>query len=156
MQEAIEEKTVAISMKGTRLTGRMLAKAMRAFIKMAKSGKKPKQGLQSIKSLNKQGANLSNIEITDKNIGSFKRIARKYGVDFALKRDSSETPPKWMVFFKGKDADTLTAAFKEYSSKMLKQKTRKPSLLEKIGKFKELAKVKAAPVKNRNMGGHEL
>lgn len=155
MQEIVEEKTVALGMKGTKITGRMLAKAMRAFIRKAKKGKgKQKQGIQSMKSLKKDGSSLSNIEINGNNIGSFKRIARKYNIDFALKRDDSENPPKWLVFFKGKDADALTAAFNEYSKNILKAKNRKPSLLAKLNKFKAIAK--SAPVKNRARGGHEL
>jgi hypothetical protein len=138
------------------MTGRLLAKAMQEFLKKMKEPQKPKQGKQSIKSLTKQGASLSNIEITGDNIGSFKRVARKYNVYFALKRDDSETPPKWMVFFKAKDADALTAAFKEYSSSVLKEKTKKPSILTKLNKFKELAKSLASPVKNRNKGERDL
>ena len=64
--------------------------------------------------MKKHGASLSDIEITGDNIGSFKRIAREYKVDFALKRDNSEAPPKWIVFFKAKDADAITSAFNKY------------------------------------------
>jgi len=161
MQEVVEEKTVALTMKGTKITGRMLAQAMRAFLRMArktkgKPAKQAKQGMQSLKSLRKEGASLSNIEISDMNIGSFKKTARKFNVDFALKCDKSIAPPKWLVFFKAKDADALTAAFNEYSSKILKTKTRKPSILKKLGKFMELAKKLATPVKSRSKGGHEL
>ena len=61
-----------------------------------------------------------------------------------------------MVFFKAKEADTLTAAFKEYSTTVLKEKTKKPSMLAKLNKFKELAKSLAAPVKNRSRGEREV
>jgi hypothetical protein len=132
----------------------MLAKAMQAFLKKARESPKGKTGKQSVRSLTKQGASLSNIEITGNNIGTFKRTARKYNVDFALKRDDSETPPKWLVFFKAKDADALTAAFSEYSKTVLKTKA-KPPLLVKLNKFKELAKSLAAPVKHRSKGDIE-
>ena len=155
MQEQINEKTVALSVKGAKITGRLLAKAMQAFLKQARASPKPKHGKQSIKSLTKHGASLSNIEIGGDNIGDFKKTARKYNVDFALKRDDSEMPPKWLVFFKAKDADALTAAFNEYSKVKLKVKE-KPSMLAKLNKFKELAKSLAAPVKNRNRGEREL
>ncbi|MCI9305748.1 MAG: alcohol dehydrogenase catalytic domain-containing protein, partial [Lachnospiraceae bacterium] len=32
-------------------------------------------------------------------------LAKKYNVDFAVKKDKTVAPPKYMVFFKGKDAD---------------------------------------------------
>jgi hypothetical protein len=106
--------------------------------------------------LTKQGASLSNIEISGDNIGSFSRIARMFNVDFALKRDNSETPPKWLVFFKAKDADALTAAFNVYSKIQLQAKNIKPSLLGRLAKVKELLSQIAAPVRNRSKGGHEL
>ncbi len=74
--------------------------------------------------------------ITDKNIKDFERVARKYGVDFALKKDRSRDTPKYLVFFKARDADALTAAFKEYTA-ITDQKKARPSVLQKLQKFKE-------------------
>jgi hypothetical protein len=145
---------VALSVKGAKMSGRLLAKAMQAFLKLARASPKAKQGQQSIKSLTKQGAALSDIEITGDNIGDFKRIARKYNVDFALKRDDSEAQPKWLVFFKAKDSDALMSAFKEYSKITLKIKE-KPNFLAKISKFKQKAKEHLAPTKTRAKEGHE-
>ena len=68
-----------------------------------------------------QNQGVSNIEITDSNIKSFERVARKYGVDFALKKDKSGDIPKYLVFFKARDADALTAAFREYTAKEVKR-----------------------------------
>ena len=87
----------------------------------------------------KHNTALSNIEITDKNIRSFESTAKKYGIDFALKKDNSEKPPRYLVFFKGRDADVLTMAFNEYSQKILRQKE-KPSVRQAIRKLAEIAK----------------
>jgi hypothetical protein len=116
------------------------------------------RGKQSVKSLAKQGASLTNIEIKSDNIGSFTKTARKYNVDFAVKRDDSESPPKWLVFFKAKDIDALTAAFNEYSkSQNLKQdKVRKQPLLEALHKAKELLGQIASPVRQKQHGEREL
>jgi hypothetical protein len=154
MQEQVNDKTVALSIKAAKITGCLLAKAMLAFMKKAREPT-IKHGKQSVKSLTKQGASLSNIEVTGDNIGSFNKIARKYNVDFALKRDDSESPPKWMVFFKAKDADSLMAAFKEYSKVELKHKAQKPSMLAALEKAKQLVSQIAAPAKNRSRGGIE-
>ena len=154
IHEQINENAIAIEIKATKMTGHLLAQAMQAVLKKAREPT-TKHGKQSLKSLAKQGASLANIEITGDNIGSFNRVARKYNVDFALKRDDSESPPKWMVFFKAKDADALTAAFNEYSTITLKQENTKPSLLNLLEKAKELVSQVAAPVKNRSRGGHE-
>ena len=70
------------------------------------------------------------------------RIARKYGVDYAVKKDRSASPPKYLIFFKGRDADALTAAFSEYTQKKVKKADRseRPSVLAKLAQFKELLK----------------
>ena len=86
-----------------------------------------------------QTAGLSNIEITEGNIKAFEQTAKKYGIDFALKKDSTETPPRYLVFFKGRDADALTAAFKEFSAKKL-NKEQKPSIRKALATFREAAK----------------
>ena len=153
--EMINDKTVSISVRGARLTGHMLAKAMQAFLKTARKPTE-RHGSQSLKSLAKQGASLADIEISGDNIGTFKKTARKYNVDFALKCDKSENPPKWIVFFKSKDDKALEAAFKEYSKLTLKHKAKKPPMLAKLKAFKEFAKSTLSPAKNRNRGGHEL
>ena len=82
---------------------------------------------------------MTSIEITDKNIKSFERVAKKYGVDFAVQKDKSITPPKYIVFFKGRDADAITAAFTEFTSKTMK-KAERPSVLIQLKKFTELVK----------------
>ena len=74
-------------------------------------------GKQTVKELIGQNQGVSNIEITEKNIKGFDRVARKYGVDYAVKKDTSGEIPKYLVFFKARDADALTAAFTEFASK---------------------------------------
>lgn len=107
-------------------------------------------GKQTVKQLIGQNQGVSNIEITDSNIKSFERVARKYGVDFAVKKDRSVSPPKYLVFFKGRDADALTAAFREYTAKEVKRASQdKPSVLEQLRALK--AKVLSlTPDKARN------
>lgn len=117
MQEQINEKTVALTVRSTKLTGRLLAKALNAVLhKMKRARDAPPHGKQTLKQLAKQNAGLSNIEITNRNIKSFEPYARKYGIDFALKKDVSLTPPKWLVFFKGRDADSQCGTACEHSS----------------------------------------
>jgi hypothetical protein len=154
LQEQVNDKTVALIIRGGRITSHLLAQAMREYMKKAREPTF-KHGKQSVKSLSKQGASLTSIEVSGSNIGSFTRIARKYNVDFSIKRDNGSNPPRHIVFFKAKDGDALTAAFKEYSKVTLKHQTRKPPLLERLEQFRKLAKELAAPVKNRNKGGHE-
>ena len=57
-----------------------------------------------------------------------------------MKKDRSASPPKYLIFFKARDADALTAAFSEYTQKKVKKADRseRPSVLEKLSHFKEL------------------
>ena len=86
-----------------------------------------------------RSAAISNIEVTDGNIKSFERTASKYGLDFALKKDVSVEPPSYLVFFKGRDVDVMTAAFKEFSAKTVKQKEQ-PSIRHKLDQEKARSK----------------
>ena len=86
-----------------------------------------------------QNAAISNIEVTDGNIKSFERTASKYGLDFALKKDVSVEPPSYLVFFTGRDVDVMTAAFKEFSAKTVKQKEQ-PSIRHKLDQEKAQSK----------------
>ena len=143
MQEEVTNKTVAIEIQAVKLTGRLLKAAIAATLRqMKKAANNPEahKGKQSVKKLVKQGAGVSNIEITNGNIKSFERVARKYGVDFALKKDSTVTPPKYLVFFKARDADALTAAFTEFTADTLKRQTSKQSILGQLNKFKDIVK----------------
>ena len=86
------------------------------------------------------------------NIKAFESTAKKYGIDFALKKDATESPPRYLVFFKGRDADVLTAAFKEFSAKKLTQE-KKPSIRKLLSTLKEAAQGKnaeRAKVKNKD------
>jgi len=152
--EQVNERTVALAIKGVKLTARLLAKAMEEFLKKV-SEPTYKHGKQSVKSLSKHGTSLADAEIDGTNIASFKRIARKYNIDFALKKDITSKEPRWVVFFKANDSRAIESAFNEYGRAVMKYKDRQPSMLAKLRKFKELAKNVAAPVKNRSRGGIE-
>lgn len=95
-------------------------------------------GKQTVRQLVGQNEGVANIEITDRNIRDFDRVARKYGVDYALKKDKSGEIPKYLVFFKARDGDALTAAFKEYTAKTERKKER-PSVLQTLRRLKEQA-----------------
>lgn len=145
MQEEVNEKTVALCITGGKVTVRLLKQAMMRFLaemEKEKAEKARKQqaertqdksyhGKQSMKKLAQQNVQLSNIEITDNNIKAFEKVAKKYGIDFSLKRDKSVDPPRYFVFFKARDVDVMTAAFREFTGKTL-NKTKKPSVRKKL------------------------
>ena len=114
------------------------------------SGSQPKQEKVTVKELAKQNAGMVNIEITNKNIKSFERYARKYGINYALKKDKSKEPPVYLVFFKGRDQDALNAAFREFSQKQI-QKANKPSIHKRLAAYRAMMPKKTKDkVKNRH------
>ena len=152
MQEEVENRTLTLIVSGTKFTGRLFKAAISKYMAHRREKKLEKQrsrdspvtpkGKQTVKQLIGQNQGVSNIEINDPSIRDFERIARKYGVDYAVKKDRSASPPKYLVFFKARDADALTAAFTEYTGKKVKkaEKTERPSVLAKLAQFKELLK----------------
>ena len=109
------------------------------------------KGKQSVKELIGQGQGVSSMDIGDSGIKDFKKIANKYGVDFAIVKDKNADPPLYTVFFKAKDADAIKQILKEYAAKQMKKKEKatekKPSILQKLKKFKE--KVASMPRKDK-------
>lgn len=82
-----------------------------------------------------QGA--TNAEIDKEGIKDFERLAKKYGVDFAVRKDKTVDPPRYFVFVRAKDSDALDAICKEHQAKSL-TKDKKPSVLAQLNKFKNL------------------
>ena len=140
MQEETTQKTIAFVVKTTKLTTDVLEKMILLYLENQKQKEhQQKQGKMTVQELVGQNAGVSNIEITENNIRSFERVAKKYRVDFAVKKDKTTQPPRYLVFFKGRDADVLTQAFKEfvYANETKKSRTR-VSVKEKLKQFREV------------------
>ena len=106
MQEEVTRGAVTLIVDGAKLSEQVLEKAVKKFLEEIQKSQKPKiyRGRQSLKQLASQNASLANIEISDKNIKAFSRVAKKYHVDFALKKDTAAEQPRYLVFFKSRKA----------------------------------------------------
>lgn len=137
MQEEVEQRVVTLVINCTKLTEQELRKALGKFLAQIKSKHQKKQphGKMTVKQLAAQNRGLQSVEVTDQNIGSFNRIARKYGIDFAPFKAKGQD--RYLIFFKSQDADAMTAAFKEYTAQTVKKHSR-PSVLAKLQQFKAL------------------
>ena len=151
MQEEIENRTVNLAISTTKLTARgiirLAAKGL-AYIKRksreaALKNEKP-DGRQTIQQLIGQNQGVTNIDISQTDLKGFEKYARKYGVDYAITKDKSVFPPKYLMFFKARDADAMTAAFNAYSAEVL-AKSKRPSTLNKLHKL--IDAVKSIPTK---------
>ena len=139
MQEEVTGKAVALIIDGAKMSEQVLEKALQKFLE-AQKNKSPKmhRGRQTLKQLAGQNAGLANIEISDKNIKAFTHVAKKYHVDFALKKDTTAEQPRYLVFFKSRDADAITAAFQEFASRKM-SRDEKPSIRERLAQAREQA-----------------
>lgn len=158
MNEEVSDRVVRVAFRTARVTGRALFRALVAWQRhhdrkkaMKRSEKSTVKGKQSVKELIGQGQGVSSMEVGDSGIRDFKKIANKYGVDFAIVKDKDVDPPKYTVFFKARDADAITQVLKEYAAKQTKKKERaekeRPSILKKLKAFKE--KVASMPRKDK-------
>lgn len=152
MQEEVENRTVNLAVTTTKLTARTLVSAALAYLRHREKVKGQKaseipSGKQSVKELIGQNQGVSNIDIAKTDLSGFEGIARRYGIDYAVRKDKSVDPPKYLVFFKARDADAMTAAFNEYSVKVM-NRSRKPSVLKQLRSI--AAKIAELPGKVAN------
>ena len=136
MQEEVEQKTFNIVVSTTKLNARTILNAGKAAIQQQQA--KMAGGKQSVRMLLRQNRGVSSVEIDKTNIRGFERYAKKYGIDYAIRKDNSEMPPRYLVFFKAPDVEAFNAAFKEYSASLL-SKTKRPSVLEKLHELVQAA-----------------
>ena len=148
MQEEVEKKSVHLAI---RVAGASLKAVFRELMKQkdklkaelkSKAASEPESptGKQSVKELIGQGQGVSSMDLESDGIREFNKIAKKYGVDFAMVKDKNADPPKYTCFFKAKDADAILKVMDEYTNKQMKRQKRaeRPSVLEKLKHFKEI------------------
>lgn len=157
MQEEVENRTVNLVVSATKLTLREVMTGVKKYLEHCKNVQRkiieeknsPVRGKQTVKQLIGQNQGVSNIDIEKTELKGFEKIARKYGIDYAITKDRSTDPPRYQVFFKAKDTDALNAAYREYAALAMKKQTQKrPSVLKTLKRFKAI--VAAMPQKERH------
>ena len=147
MQEEVENKTVNLAVTTTKLSIRAVIKGLAILYRHHKNKQQKKEmqtdekpvGKQSVKDLIGQNEGVSSMPIGETGLGDFQKIAKKYGVDFAVVKDKTVQPTKYTVFFKARDADAIGQVLQEYSAKQMKKKSQnRPSVLKTLKKFKDL------------------
>ena len=101
MQEEITQGAVSLSVEAGKMTADLLQKALKKVLEEMQ--KKPsqrtlRQGKQTLHQLKQHGASLTNIEITEQNIKAFSAVAKKYDIDYALKKDPHTEPPHYTAY----------------------------------------------------------
>ena len=119
-------------MKASKLTARGLAYVVRAVgrkIAKAHRAKQTPHGKQTVKKLMAHGTSTNSLELSG-DTKLFDRVARKWNVDYAFYKTG---PDKYLLFFKGGQADAITACFSEYSRRVMKRsKSRRVPIREQL------------------------
>ncbi len=102
MQEEVENRTVNLAISTTKLTTRQLINVLQKVCrgikaKMAQEKLAP-HGKQSVKKLLGQNQGATTSEVDKRGIREFERLARKYGVNYAIRKDKSVDPPRYTVW----------------------------------------------------------
>ena len=175
MQEEITQKTIALVFRAVSFTARHFEAVLREakhdlerqenMAVNRKSGRwqkksatppeKKKHGRMSVKDLVGEGQGATTIQIPD-DIKDFQRIARKYNVDFAIKKDKTVDPPKYIVFFRAKDTDVIKECFKDYLNGQSRKRQRVP-FKQRLEEFRDrAAKLNKNLVKKLHRGERSL
>ena len=175
MNEEVSDRTVQLAVKAAHLSERFFVRVLDKYMKEVRSAVSnrrterkskdhtPTKGEQTVKELVGQGQGVSSMEVSDSGIRNFKKIANRYGVDFAIVKDKDSNPPRFTVFFKAKDADAINQVLSEYGAEAKKRKEKaekqaekkapekkRESILKKIKIFKEkLAHIPHKPKEKR-------
>ena len=152
MEEEVNQRVVTLSVNTGRMTASVLARTMSNFLarqhqalnRRAEIRKNTEpHGKMTVKELMDQNAGAESVEINKNNIGAFDRVARKYNIDYALSKKPDNDPNKmqtqYLIFFKARDRDVMTQAFKEFVNENSK-KQQKQTMKQKLKEYKSLAK----------------
>ena len=98
MQEEISQRSITLIVQTGKMTGKVFLQAIQKYLYILKQQQQQKsrdkqlhpayQGRMTIKKLMKERSGLSNIEIHDEHIHEFERIARRYGIEYAIKKET--------------------------------------------------------------------
>jgi len=151
----VSERIVCLTIRGASLTSRTLARCMLRYLASCKKQKNERPGEVSLKKLTKDGSTLEKCPIAVKTLRDFDKIARKYGIQYAVREAiNPEVPdvPEYSVFFKSRRATQMHEAMNEYVAKFpqkdasQEQSTeQQPSLRDTLYANQVLAKQQSAP-----------
>ncbi len=120
MQEEVENRTLTLTVNAAKFTGRVLKAALSKYLAHRKNKRlqnsrdspddvKP-YGRVSMEDLKKQYGDMKEIDLQDKGLRSFDRIAREYKVQYAVYKTAKG---QYQIFFKAPSEASMNAAFAE-------------------------------------------
>lgn len=143
MQEDLENKSVTLIINSSKLTARTLATAFTKLLRYSRNKIKEHhaeqqdvkpQGKQTIKELIAQNQGVEKTELADREeVKAFDRIAKQYGVDYAIKKGySPEGKKRYILFFKARDRSAIDQAMSTYAAEYMKKHKREHPPVEPV------------------------
>lgn len=146
MQEEVENRTLTLGINTTKFTGRVLQAALSKYLAHRKEKKlqasrdspdvKP-FGKVSMEELQQEHGDMRQVDVQDKSLRDFDRIAREHGVRYTVFKTEKG---HYQIFFKAPNEANMTAAFQKFTAVKVKKAERRESVLGKLEKFKALVK----------------
>lgn len=140
-------RTVALIVNADKLTARVLAYALRAAgrkIQREMQTHKTPHGRQTVKKLMNHGEATSSLPVESPR--QFDKVARRWNVDYAFYKNGDG---KYLLFFKSKQADAITACFGQYSRLVLDRgKSRRVPVREQLKRAAD--RVRRQPQRDRS------
>lgn len=128
--------------KSERRQIRTRVKAVKKEEKIKRKGEGPR-GKQSVRQLVRHSNGIEKMTIETNEMREFEKTLKKYGVDYSFQMDTTSSKPRYLFFFKARDAEILDGLYKESMNKLLQKassKNRKrPSVLAALARFKAIA-----------------
>ncbi|XBX07684.1 PcfB family protein [Enterocloster clostridioformis] len=146
MQEEVENRTLTLGINTTKFTGRVLKAALTKYLahrkekKLQASRDSPEVksfGKTTMEELQKEYGDMRQIDIQDKGLRDFDRIAREHGVRYTVFKTQKG---HYQIFFKAPNEANMNAAFQKFTAVKVKKAERRESVLGKLEKFKALVK----------------
>ena len=151
MQEDLENRSVTLIVNSSKFTARTLHNALSKFLEYSKHKARDHKniyshGKQSVKRLIGLNEGVSTVDLgKNASFGLFDKIARKYNVDYAVKKVEKDGETRHLIFFKGKDRDAVETAMAEYLQKSVPREKTK----DRVSIRQQLRRTPVQPERNR-------
>jgi hypothetical protein len=137
MQEEVTQKSIALVIRTSKLTADVLKKAMIAYLNHLKNKQANWHGKISVKKLMGKDQGANTMEITENNIKSFERVAKKYNVDFAVEKRQDRGSAKVCCFLQGQGCRRDCDGIQRFVHGNEKRQNRE-SVRDRLNRYKEL------------------
>lgn len=146
MQEEVENRTLTLGINATKFSGRVLKAALCKYLAYRKEKKLQASrdspdvksfGKVSMEELQQEHGDMRQLDVQDKSLRDFDRIAREHGVRYTVFETEKG---HFQIFFKAPNEANMNAAFEKYAATKLKKAERRESVLGKLEKLKALVK----------------